>query len=220
MKNTTVGFLLSILIIFAGTHQANAQNTKELLAINVLNGAVTGSLAGLATMGLTNNSDFAPVRIGLGAGILAGTGIAAIDIATAPVNNDFTISGSFNSGNNSSIIILLDTVYGAGGGAVIGTAIRLIQDKPIVEGLQYGSSVGAWTGLGFGLLDAFFLADRKPDQMASKMLNRSSVIEVAHGNYEVGLLQPQLTSYTDFSGRGLTREFEPTVGVINFRTSF
>ena len=220
MKNITVGFLLSILLLFAGTHQANAQNTKELLAGNVLNGAVTGSLAGLATMGLTNNSDFAPLRIGLGAGILAGTGIAAIDIASAPADDDFYINGTFNSGSNSSVIILLDTVYGAGGGAVIGTAIRLIQDKPIVQGLQYGSSVGAWTGLGFGLIDAFFLADREPGQMANKMLNRSSVIEVAHGNYEVGFLQPQLTSYTDFSSRGLTQEFEPTVGVINFRTSF
>jgi len=190
-------FLPVLIIIFAlslTTKTATAQNqTVELLGGNVLNGAVTGTLLGVSVMGLQNNSnDFAPLRIGLGAGIIGGAGIAAYDIITLPQDQQFFISGLFNDGNNSSIIVLLDTMYGAATGAVLGTALMLIQNKPIVDGIQYGGSAGAWAGFGVGLIDAFLLSERNHDFTASALLNRSSLIETSAGPLDLGFGEPAI----------------------------
>ncbi|MEX2456460.1 MAG: hypothetical protein WD381_04060 [Balneolaceae bacterium] len=207
--------LISVLFTF-NQEQVKAQTT-DLLGYNILNGAVTGSIAGLATMGLRNNDDFAPLRVGLGAGILAGTALAAYDLSTLPSGQQFFISGTFNDGNNSSIIILMDTLYGIGGGSVLGTAIMLIQNEPLVKGLQYGGSIGALAGMGFGMIDSFFLAERNRDFVAQSLLSRSSIFEISKTNHTVGFLQPKLISYNDFSGN---MEVEPALGLINFKSSF
>ena len=156
MKKTVLSILFCAIFFFSFSFQKTADaQTVDLLGGNVLNGAVTGTFLGVGVMGLQNSDDFAPLRIGLGAGILGGAGIAVYDISTLPQGQQFFISGLFNDGNNSSIIILLDTMYGAAGGAVLGTAVMLIQNKPIVEGLQYGGSAGVWAGFGLGLLMPF-----------------------------------------------------------------
>lgn len=214
---------LTILLIFAffSLHQEQTKaQSADLLGFNILNGAVTGSIAGLATMGLKNSDDFAPLRVGLGAGILAGTAVAAYDLYSVPNGQQFFISGTFNDGNNSSIIILMDTLYGIGGGSVLGTAIMLIQNKPLVKGIQYGGSIGAFAGMGFGLIDSFFLAERNRDFVSQSLLERSSIIEISQSNHTFGFLQPQLVSYNDFSGSIPTRELEPALGVINYRSTF
>lgn len=216
-----IGFIfliLSVLLVF-NQEQTKAQTT-DLLGYNILNGAVTGSIAGLATMGLRNNDDFAPLRVGLGAGILSGAAIAAYDFSTVPDGQEFFISGTFNDGNNSSIIILMDTLYGIAGGSVLGTAIMLIQNEPLVKGIQYGGSIGAYAGIGFGMIDAFFLAEGNREFVAQSLFNRSSIFEINQTNHTIGFLQPQLISYNDFSGSIPTRELEPALGLINFKSSF
>ena len=70
------------------------------------------------------------------------------------------VSGTFNDGNNSTIIVLLDTFYGAAAGAVVATSVMLVANEPLVQGLQYGAGAGAIAGFGFGLFDTFVLADR------------------------------------------------------------
>lgn len=221
MKTTGSTFILCTILLFTFSYQESAKaQTIDLLGGNVLNGAVTGTFLGVGVMGLQNSDDFAPLRIGLGAGILGGAGIALYDIATLPQGQQFFISGLFNDGNNSSIIILLDTMYGAAGGAVLGSAVMLIQNKPIIDGLQYGGSAGVWAGFGFGLIDAFMLAERNSDFTANALLNRSSILEFETKGLDIGLGEPAL--YQTFSGgnQSLGYKLNPGVKFLTIGSSF
>jgi len=217
MKGLT-NLLLTIVVMSALYTESRAQ-TQEILGGNLLNGAITGSLLGAATMGLQNNDDFAPLRIGLGAGILGGVGIAFYDMASRPESGHLYVSGFINNGHNSSIIILLDTLYGTAGGALIGTAGMLIADRRVAEGLQYGASAGAWAGFAFGLFDAFFLADRNQGR-AAQWPNRESLIELAHGNYHVGVLHPSLYLMPEAKNGSIRHQIEPGIGFLAFRMRF
>ncbi|REL33521.1 hypothetical protein DYD21_12185 [Rhodohalobacter sp. SW132] len=197
--------ILFVVISFTLKPATSHSQTVDLLGGNILNGAVTGALLGAGVMGLQNNDDFAPLRIGVGAGILGGAGIAAYDIITLPQGQQFFISGVFNDGNNSSILILLDTMYGAATGGVLGSAVMLIQNKPLVKGLQYGGSAGAWVGFGFGLIDAFTLSERNSDFTASSIFNRSSIIETSAGPLDLGFGEPTVyhTLSLDHNSNGI-----------------
>lgn len=217
MKYTVSTFLFSAILLFSVLFQDSAKaQTIDLLGGNVLNGAVTGTFLGVGVMGLQNSDDFAPLRVGLGAGILGGAGIAVYDISTLPQGQQFFISGLFNDGNNSSIIILLDTMYGAAGGAVLGTAVMLIQNKPIVDGLQYGGSAGVWAGFGLGLIDAFLLSERNKDFTAAKLLKRSSLIEFQAAGMDVEIGKPALYKTFSGDGRSLGYEFTPGIKFLSF----
>lgn len=215
-----ITILLSAIIftlLFSLTVQAQ---TGKLLGGNVLNGAITGTALGAATMGITNNSDFTPLRVGLGSGILAGAGIALYDVATLPSGQEFFISGIFNDGNNTSIIILLDTMYGAAGGALIGSAVMLIGNKPIVDGLQYGASIGTFAGFALGLADGLFFAERNQDFLSSNLLQRNSLIEFSNQGLDIGLIQPKLYGYTQLSENQLSAELEAGLQMISITGRF
>ncbi|WP_069133496.1 hypothetical protein [Rhodohalobacter halophilus] len=220
MKRILLLITALFLVLYLSSPQQSQAQTAQLLGGNVLNGALTGTALGAATMGLQNSSDFAPLRVGLGAGILAGAGLAAYDIATLPKGQEFFISGIFNDGNNSSVIILLDTFYGAAGGAVLGSAVMLIGNKPIVDGLQYGSSIGAWAGFGLGLFDSFIYAERNSDFVSSKLLNRSSLIEFDGKNVEVGLLSPDMIAQKSLDTTELRYNYSPALRMISFKANF
>tara|TARA_R100001143_G_scaffold53522_1_gene49004 strand:- start:3573 stop:4232 length:660 start_codon:yes stop_codon:yes gene_type:complete len=215
--------LLSTLILLAihlfSFNKTNAQSL-ELVGGNIINGAITGSALGVATMGLTNSSDFAPLRIGLGVGILGGTGVALYDISTLPQGQTFFVSGVFNDGQNSSIIILLDTLYGSVAGVAVGSAVALINNNSIMDGLQYGASAGAWFGFGFGVVDAFFIAERNNDFISAILTNRDSVIDIQSENSSFKMLQPDLVGVTDLSGTSLQYRVEPTVNLFTYRRQF
>lgn len=220
MKSSFIPLILSLLLLGTLiTRETNAQTTN-LLAGNAINGAVTGTFLGVAVMGLQNDDDFAPLRIGLGAGILGGTGVAIYDVATLPQDQQFFISGTFNDGTNSSIIILLDTLYGTGGGAILGTAFMLIQNKPLVEGLQYGGSAGAWAGFGFGLIDAFTLSERNRDFTAHAILQRSSLMEYTAGDVNIGIGEPALYQAKIISDNSLVSSIEPGFKFLSVSKSF
>jgi len=216
-------FILSILIILTihlfSFNQSKAQSL-ELVGGNILNGAITGSVLGVATMGLNNSGDFSALRIGLGVGILGGTGMALYDISTLPQGQTFFISGVFNDGNNSSIIILLDTLYGAAAGVAVGSAFALISNNSIMDGLQYGASAGAWVGFGFGIFDAFFVAERNSDFVSEQLFNRDSLIAMQGENSTLKMLQPNLVGVTDLSGTSLQYKIEPTVNLFSFSRQF
>ena len=212
------GLILSILQLFVHT-TTNAQSF-ELIGGNILNGALTGTILGTSTMGLQNSSDFTPLRIGLGSGILGGTAIAIYDVATLPQGHEFFISGTFNDGSNTSIIILLDTVYGATVGAALGTAVSLIGGKSFVKGVQYGSSAGAWAGFGFGLFDAFIIAERNRDFISGNLFERDSLFAFNTRDTHFKFLQPDLYVFNDLSGAELNLRFEPAVNVFSFQKTF
>jgi len=214
---------LSLVIIFSGLTTVKAQ-TIELLAGNTLNGAVNGTLLGGATMGLQNDDDFRPLQVGLGLGTLYGLGMGGYDIAYGNGQQIF-VSGLFNDGDNTSIIVLLDTFYGAAAGAVIGTSVMLIADRPIVEGLQYGASAGAWAGFGVGLIDAFGFATRETPTSLAKRTNPENKANGLVGmqldqRTSIGLISPSLMQTYEIQGAALSREFTPTLEVLNLTFNF
>ena len=219
MKKILIPILIVLTLQLFSTNDTKAQSL-ELVGGNILNGAITGSVLGVATMGLTNSSDFAPLRVGLGVGILGGTGLALYDISTLPQGQTFFISGVFNDGQNSSIIILLDTLYGATAGVAVGSAFALISNNSIMDGIQYGASAGAWFGFGFGIIDAFFIAERNRDFVSNLLSDRDSVLDIQGENSTLKMLQPNLVGVTDLAGSTLQYRIEPTVNLFSFSRNF
>lgn len=213
-----------IVLTFSGTQSSYAQ-TIELLAGNTLNGAVNGTMLGGATMALTGETDFRPLQVGLGLGTLYGLGMGAYDVTTGG-GNRVLVSGLFNDGDNTSIIVLLDTFYGAAAGTIIATSVMLVADEPIIEGLKYGSSVGAWVGFGVGLIDVFMFSDRMTPTSASLRTptNTADGLVAIHLNNRtsVGLVSPTVlnTYKSDAGGLGLTREVNPAVNLVNLNLRF
>ena len=219
MKNIAATFILILLLINVDPIRSQAQSV-ELIGGNIINGAVTGSILGVATMGLKNSSDFSAFRIGLGGGILYGTGIAIYDVATVPRGQRFFISGLLNDGENSSIIILLDTVYGAAVGVTLGSAFALIGNKPITDALQYGAGTGAWAGFGFGLIDAFILAERNRDFTTSTLLNRDSLISFRTDDSNLNFIQPAFYTFNEFTAASPGLRLEPVLHLISINKRF
>lgn len=211
-------FLLSVLLL--SIHVKSKAQSAQLIGGNMLNGAVTGSVLGVATMGLQNSNDFTPLRIGLGAGIIGGTGIAIYDISTVPKGQQFFISGLFNDGTNSSIIILLDTIYGASVGAALGTAVMLVANQSLLDGLQYGASIGAWTGFGVGLVDSFILAEKNSDFIADKLSDKSSLLQIDGDGQSLSLMKPDFFQIAKISENTLTYEITPAITLISFQKTF
>lgn len=216
-------FILSTVILvitYISLFSSSKAQSFELIGGNLVNGAVTGSVLGVAVMGLQDSNDFTPLRIGLGAGIIGGTAIAIYDVSTLPRGQQFFISGLFNDGTNSSIIILLDTVYGATVGAALGSAIVLIGNQSLLDGLQYGSSLGAFAGFGLGLADSFILAEKNSDFVADRFSNHSSLIRIGKKNQSLSLVQPDLYQFAEISENSLGYQVAPAVTLFSFQKTF
>lgn len=214
--------LFATLLIFFSSTSTNAQ-TVELLAGNTLNGAVQGTLLGGATMALTNSDDFSALRVGVGMGTLYGIGMGAYDITTGS-GNEVLVSGLFNDGNNSSIIVLLDTFYGAALGSIIVTAVTLVANEPIASGLQYGAGIGAWAGFGFGIFDTFVLAERTFSPIAMNFdanPNASGLIGLNLNNKSsLGFVNPTLVQSTSFTNQNISSTVTYAVEMVNFKVKF
>ncbi|WP_018128023.1 hypothetical protein [Balneola vulgaris] len=214
--------LLSLILFFGITQYEAKAQTVELLAGNTLNGAVQGTLLGGATMAITNDQDFAALRVGVGLGTLYGVGMGAVDISSGG-GQELLVSGLFNDGNNSSIIVLLDTFYGAALGSIVVTAVTLVANEPITTGLQYGAGIGAWVGFGFGIFDTFVLSERvyAPVAIAQSSNNASGLIGVNFNNEtSFGFFNPTLVQTKSFSNSDFTSSIKPALEMVNFRVNF
>lgn len=215
---------ITFILLLGSANQASSQTIK-LLAGNTLNSAFTGVGLGGAVMGLQNSDDFAPLRVGLGAGTLFGIGVGFYDVSQVAKGEQFYITGTFNDGTNTSIIILLDTFYGAAAGAIIASSITLIANEPIVDALQYGSSTGAWVGFGFGLIDAFALSKGPGDYTAAVTAGANSAEGMIsysgkNKNMEIGLINPSITSFTTLNSNTLERNTAFNLQLINLNLNF
>ncbi|TVQ00420.1 MAG: hypothetical protein EA359_15870 [Balneolaceae bacterium] len=197
----------------------NAQTVK-IIGNNALYGGLTGIALGTANMLIKDESSFSNLEVWAGVGILGGAGIAVYDLTTATPGQDLLINGFFNSSNNSSFIILLDTVYGAGVGAVIGTASSLIGGNSLTDGVLNGAGYGAWIGFGFGLFDSLLLAGRTTDVSAGRLFNSESLLTLNHHNLKLNLIQPDLFYYPDLGNSTLSLEIEPVLNVFSLKKSF
>lgn len=220
MKTLLKSIVLVLLVIAFGLTQHTKAQTIEVLAGNTLNGAMNGVMLGGATMALQNSTEFDPVRIGLGFGTLYGIGVGVYDLVQTPAGQQFYISGTFNDGTNTSILVLLDTFYGAAAGAIIASSFKLIANEPLVEGLQYGSGVGAWVGFGFGLIDAFALA-RKPGSLQSNYSRTggaNGLVKVRDktSTFEAGFLAPSYNSFKEIGQNSLELRHSFNLEIVNF----
>ncbi|SMO41993.1 hypothetical protein [Gracilimonas mengyeensis] len=219
-KNLVFVILLAALTVLP--KYASGQ-TIEILAGNTLNGSVNGTLLGGATMGLTNDSDFGPLRVGLGLGTLYGMGVGVYDLSSTE-GSDLLVSGMFNDGTNTSIIVLLDTFYGAAAGALVVTSVMLVANEPLLDGLQYGSSVGAWAGFGFGLFDAFLLSERTVVGQAYNQASPNSANGLLAVNFDekksVGFISPTLTQTFQLNAGSIQNKISPAVNLVNLKVSF
>jgi hypothetical protein len=219
---TFFSILICSLFLLFSTRTTQAQ-AIEIMGGNALNGAINGTILGGAIMGLTNNTSFTPIRVGLGTGILYGVGVGAYDVSTND-GNPIVVSGVFNDGYNSSIIVLIDTFYGAAAGAVVGTSVMLIAGQPLIDGLQYGSSAGAIVGFGFGLVDSFMLSER---ESASPSAGYSSNRDAASGivslqlndNASLGFVSPSLIDVYE-SETGFSLNSKLSVNMLNIKFRF
>jgi uncharacterized membrane protein len=214
--------ILAVLISFGSVKESEAQ-TIEILAGNTLNGAMNGVILGGAVMGLTNDTEFHALRIGLGLGTLYGIGMGGYDLVQGG-GTEILVSGLFNDGSNSSIIVLLDTFYGAAAGSVIATSVMLVANEPIVDGLQYGASVGAWVGFGFGIFDTFVLAKKTSSPMASTFIpdqNASGLIGMGFENgSSLGFINPSLIQKLELSESDISSSINGNLELVNFRFNF
>ncbi|MBO6523561.1 MAG: hypothetical protein JJ971_07055 [Balneolaceae bacterium] len=222
MKN----ILLSLLFLFTLTATLSSYTkaqTVELLAGNSLNGAMNGVLLGGATMAVTNSDDFYPLQVGLGLGTLYGIGMGAHDIVQGG-GKEILVSGLFNDGSNSSIIVLLDTFYGAAAGSIIVTSIMLVANEPLIDGLQYGAGIGAWIGFGFGVFDTFFLASRTSSTMASVYQPTNNASGLLGMDFDtgtsLGFMNPTLFSSIELNQTTFSKSINPGVELLNVRVNF
>ncbi|MEL7835151.1 hypothetical protein [Fodinibius sp. Rm-B-1B1-1] len=219
--------LVLLLVIAFGIQISNnvlQAQSIELLGSSTLNGAMNGVLLGGATMALQNSNEYRPVEVGLGTGTLVGIGMGAYDMSQVSQGQQFYISGTFNDGTNRSILVLLDTIYGAAGGMVVGSSITLIAKERIAKGLQYGAGTGAWLGFGFGLFDAFVLSQRPANLRASLRRSSHSVGGVisysnAHKSVEVGLINPQIIEQKELSANKFQKSYQPAINVVELQVN-
>lgn len=209
MKKQILTLLAAGFLITSGVNGQGLQS----LASNTLMGTTNGTLLGLATMALTDNPDWAPIRIGVGMGTLYGLGVGIYDVSVYEVGSGYRVQGMFNSTNYTSMIVLLDTFYGGVTGGVVGTAMALMVNKPLVKGLQYGTGAGLWGGFAFGLVDAFYFSSS-----GAGSLNPSLELNAGEST-TVSFLQPNLhTSPLVSNGRmAITQEIGLDVAKVTIR---
>lgn len=221
MKKRLLTTLFTFLFILSYSSSLKSQ-TVQLLAGNTLNGAMNGTILGGASMAIGNSSSFYPLQVGLGLGTLYGIGMGGYDIVQGG-GSEVLVSGLFNDGNNSSIIVLLDTFYGAAAGSIIVTSIMLVANEPLVDGLQYGAGIGAWVGFGFGIFDTFFLSERvsAPTAMMSPANTANGLIGLNLDNgTSFGFVNPSLVQTLDLNSTSFTTQLNPSVELLNLRINF
>lgn len=174
-------------------------------------------------MALADDDDFAPLRIGVGSGILYGVGTGIYDIYESK-NGTLLVSGTFNNGDVTTIIVLLDTIYGAAAGSLLASAVLLIANEPLVDALQYGSGAGAWVGFGFGLFDAFVLSERTAGPVTASSYNSSvpsGLLTIdSNKSLSVGLIEPVIFNSYDFEYGQLNKTRDFGINLMNVNIKF
>lgn len=183
-------------VLFACKPDTAESQVVRGLANNTFAGTVNGALLGGATMALSNNDHFAPIRFGVGLGTLAGMGIGIYD---ASINPSGYVEGTFHTSSNSGYIILTDTFYGAAAGTVVGVAISLVGNKRVASGAQYGAGAGAWAGFTFGLADAFYLSYQTTgiDYFSSRQQNAGLIQWQPGSRSHIGFLNPSVYAFPE-----------------------
>lgn len=225
-KSLIVALFTIITVSLIRLPYAEAQVMRDVM-VNTGAGTVTGASLGGAVMLLNNSTDLEPLRIGVGAGTLFGLGVGIYDAFTIPADDDYYFDGMFASGRYRGTVILLDTFYGAGTGALVGTAISLIGGTSVLEGLRIGSGTGAFVGFGFGLFDAFVIGrpvafdDFYEDYTVNSTASPSGVISMNVSSAStISFIEPDLITYHDFSTSTPKRQMDMALWISRWSLNF
>jgi hypothetical protein len=209
MQKIKLILVIAVLLQFSTVAQPVQSQVLRIVTINTLNGAITGTALGGATIALNNEYDPYPLRFGLGLGTIFGLGTGFYDMSHY-TGYGYQVRGLFSSANTTGTIILLDTFYGAATGAIVGMAITLMgKDSDVIKGLQYGSGAGAWVGFAFGLVDAFALSTSRSydsfyDDYSHAGHPPAGLVELRSNNdqFAIGFLNPVLLQSLKNHGEG------------------
>lgn len=230
---TITALLIGVIIFWAmPATKTNAQSVK-ILSSNAVNGAINGVVLGGASMFLTDKKVNAPfnknlddlyaLQVGLGLGTLYGVGMGAYDVVSGE-GRQILVSGFFNDGDNSSIIVLMDTFYGAAAGGLIALSLSLVSNDPIIEAMQYGTGIGAFVGFGFGVFDTFIIAKRSSEPVSFTNYIPTTADGFASISFDngtsVGLINPTIFTQLELTSTQLNRSFQPAVDLVNVRINF
>ncbi len=232
MRNFKLSLLVLTICLSLVVVNVQAQSV-QILGSNTLNGAINGVVLGGASMLMTNKKVNAPfnknledlyaLQVGLGLGTLFGVGIGAYDVYSGE-GKDMIVSGFFNDGNNSSIILLMDTFYGAAGGGLIAMSLSLVSNEPLIDATKYGLGLGAFIGFGFGIIDSFIIAERSNEPLTfnySLPKNAEGLATVSFDNdTSIGLINPTLISNFESKNNGVVLAYRPAIELINVRLNF
>lgn len=224
MTSTAKILFVTVLVLLIHT-LAHSQSIK-VVAGSTLAGAANGALIGLGVIGLQNDADLTPLRVGVGVGTLYGIGMGIYDVAEMGTGSDFyQVEGVFNTADYSSIIVLLDTFYGGVAGSIVGVAISLIVDSPLREGIRVGGGIGVIGGFGFGLIDALSLSHRSgtfDPNLASDRLAPGLINIVGSDNINIGLFNPSFTTnpYLEKGTERFRTRVSQTVEIATLRVYF
>jgi hypothetical protein len=188
----------------------------KIIGTNTIMGAATGTSLGAATMLISGTDDWGAIRVGFGAGTLAGLGLGVYDVSYS----SGYIDGYLTSASTTGQVIAMDTFYGAGTGAIVGFAISLIGNQDILEGLKVGGGYGAWAGFAFGLAETFLLGSvggsggYGSSYMTGNTVN--GMIQYQTPGFNIGFVAPSNFSYI----QGGTINWTPSVTFTHARVSF
>ncbi|MDR9447084.1 MAG: hypothetical protein RI519_05040 [Balneolaceae bacterium] len=189
----------------ANEEPAISPNAGFTIAGNVVNATTTGAVLGLATMALEDRTDYQrPLSVGVGVGMLAGVGLSIYDLASVSPGETVMRRGLFASGSNTSLLLVMDTIYGATLGSIVGTAVILVSGDELTHGLQYGAATGAFVGATFGLMDAFLLDFGKSFEPGGSDNDMPPLVEA----WSRGVQLPDLT-LRDMPRSDLTLRYTP-----------
>ncbi len=230
-KNTAfvLGVILCVVTFSTPTHSQSVQ----ILSSNALNGAINGVVLGGAQMFLSDKKVNAPfnknlddlyaLQVGLGLGTLYGVGMGGYDVVSGE-GREILVSGFFNDGDNSSIIVLMDTFYGAAGGGLIAMSLSLVSNEPLVDATKYGLGLGAFIGFGFGVIDTFIIAERSSEPVSMVYhtpQNAEGLASISFDNgTSIGLINPTITTSLELSTTNFSQVYRPSVDLINLRVNF
>jgi hypothetical protein len=104
---------------------------------------------------------------------------------------------------------------------IVGSAITLMTGDAIIDGIRYGSGIGAWGGFAFGMVDALYLSQRSPGLAHHLTPDQHSISGLlsfdSNHNWQVGVINPGVHKYTELTGTDLRIAYTPSVELVNFR---
>lgn len=219
----TVKLLIILAVLLSSSQLANAQALK-VAAGNTLIGTANGAVIGLSVMGLSNSTDFTPIRFGIGAGTLYGLGVGAYDVSKMDGLGFYYVEGLFNSTEYTSLIVLLDTFYGGVTGSVLGLGIALMANENVGRYIQYGASMGSMAGFAFGLVDAFYFSNSSGsfsyNLQYEDYQHVDGMIVLGNNNLSLGLVQPTLYETKNFSTGYATRDLKAGLQLAHLKLFF